>query len=298
MFLRSICSIVRYAKCRNRYLERNCIGAKFRRTTLSTTRNGDTWDETRWIYDAATGLCMAKVYADGSQITYSYTSDGLPLRTMYADGRWTESVYNEKREVIETLSSDNVDNVSYTKDEFGRIVSEANSIATMTYSLTSSGIATNELWTLGNHTATVVRILDGYGRISFNNGMHFTYAEDGKLKGLSNGLAKVEYLYSPDRQEVGYLLSLPNGLIFTRSIVRDPFRRGLMVNVASSMNGSEMDSIAYVYDALGRPVHRNSDSFGYNDRSEVANAIVSGTLSAYGYDGVGDRKSTRLNSSH
>ena len=68
------------------------------------------------------------------------------------------------------------------------------------------------------------------------------------------------------------------------------------MNVASSMNGSEMDGIAYVYDALGRPVHRNSDSFGYNDRSEVANAIVSGTVSAYGYDGIGNSSLFAANS--
>ena len=73
-----------------------------------------------------------------------------------------------------------------------------------------------------------------------------------------------------------------------RSIVRDSFRRGLMVNVASSMNDSEVDGVAYVYDALGRPVYRNSDSFGYNDRSEVSSATVSGTYSTYGYDGIGN----------
>ena len=164
------------------------------------------------------------------------------------------------------------------------------------YSLADTGVATNEVWAVGNSMATIIRMLDDQGRVSFNNGMHFTYADDGKILSLSNSMSKVEYLYSPDRQEIGYLLSLPNGLIFTRSIVRDPFRRGLMVNVASSMNGSEMDGIAYVYDALGRPVHRNSDSFGYNDRSEVANAIVSGTVSAYGYDGIGNSSLFAANS--
>ena len=288
MFLRSICSIVRYSKCRNRYLERKRIGEKFRRTSLSTTRDGSIWDVTRWIYDTATGLCTSKIYADGSRITYTYTLDGLPLRTTYASGRWTENVYNERREVIETLSSDNADNVSYVKDEFGRIVSEANSVATVTYSLASSGIATNELWTLGNHTATVARSLDRCGRISFNNGMHFAYSEDGKIKGLSNGLAKVEYLYSLDRLDVGYKIELPNGRIFTRNTIRDSFRRGLMVNVASSMNDSEVDGVAYVYDALERPVFRNSDSFGYNGRSEVIGATVSGVASVYGYDEIGN----------
>ena len=60
------------------------------------------------------------------------------------------------------------------------------------------------------------------------------------------------------------------------------------MNVASSMNDSGVDGVAYVYDALERPVFRNSDSFGYNDRSEVFNATVSGTYSAYGYDEIGN----------
>ena len=62
-----------------------------RRTSLATTRDGATWDVTRWAYDAETGLCTSKTYADGSAVAYTQAPDGLPLRTAYASGRWTES---------------------------------------------------------------------------------------------------------------------------------------------------------------------------------------------------------------
>ena len=67
-----------------------------RRTSLSTTRDGETWDVTRWTYDASTGLCTAKIYADGSQITYTYTPDGLLLRETKRGGTWREYIYDEK----------------------------------------------------------------------------------------------------------------------------------------------------------------------------------------------------------
>ena len=65
-----------------------------RRTALATTRDGETWDTTRWTYDAATGSCTAKTYADGSTVRDTYTPDNLPLRTTYASGRWKEYAYD------------------------------------------------------------------------------------------------------------------------------------------------------------------------------------------------------------
>ena len=74
-------------------MERKRIGEKFRRTSLSTKRDGSIWDVTRWIYDAATGLCTSKIYADGSRITYTYTPDGLPLRESKRDGDFTSDIH-------------------------------------------------------------------------------------------------------------------------------------------------------------------------------------------------------------
>jgi pyrroline-5-carboxylate reductase len=48
------------------------------------------------------------------------------------------------------------------------------------------------------------------------------------------------------------------------------------------MNGTQLDHYSYVYDALNRSVSRNSDTFDYNERSEVAGAVVSNIAAEYG----------------
>lgn len=49
-----------------------------------------------------------------------------------------------------------------------------------------------------------------------------------------------------------------------------------------------VESVGYAYDALGRPVGRNGDAFGYNDRGEVTNATIAGENAVYGYDEIGN----------
>ena len=49
-----------------------------------------------------------------------------------------------------------------------------------------------------------------------------------------------------------------------------------------------VESVGYAYDALGSPVERNADTFGYNDRGEVTNATIAGENAVYGYDEIGN----------
>jgi RHS repeat-associated protein len=60
------------------------------------------------------------------------------------------------------------------------------------------------------------------------------------------------------------------------------------MNIASAMNGSQFEGLSYGYDALNRPIARNSDIFGYNERSEVTGATVSGSAAEYAYDEIGN----------
>ena len=55
------------------YPARYTYDTQNRRTSLSTTRDGVTWDTTAWAYDPPTGNCLSKTYADGSIVTYTYT---------------------------------------------------------------------------------------------------------------------------------------------------------------------------------------------------------------------------------
>ena len=146
-------------------MERNCIGAKFRRTSLSTTRDGDTWDVTRWIYDAATGLCTSKIYADGSQITYTYTPDGLLLRETKRGVTWRKYIYDEKRQLVGFVSSDGKQDATMQRDEFGRITSESNAVAFTEYSLDDQFGATNEIRNVDGVSVSLIREFDEDGRL-------------------------------------------------------------------------------------------------------------------------------------
>ena len=89
----------------------------------------------------------------------------------------------------------------------------------------------------------------------------------------------------------GVTFSLPNGVAFTRSLVRDAFRRSLVTGVANSVGGN----LVYSYDALNRPVSRNADAFDYNERSEVTAALVAGNSAEYDYDYIGNETSWTAN---
>ena len=74
------------------------------------------------------------------------------------------------------------------------------------------------------------------------------------------------------------------------SVVRDPFRRDLVARIENRVNGVAVSSLAYVYDALSRPVSRNADTFGYNARGEVVSSHggTKNTEETYAYDHIGN----------
>ena len=264
--------------------------------------NSSAWDVTRWAYDAATGLCTSKTYADGSTVAYTHTPDGLPLRTTYASGKWKENVYDAQRKVVGCRSSDGTGDAAFAHDDFGRLVLSSNGIATATRILADNGTATNEAWAVGGESATLVRELDERGRLvalvgrddapslSAASAQRYTYDTDGRLAAVSNAEAVVTYAYAPDGRDAGYTLTLANGTAFTRTVVRDPFRRDLVARIENRVNGASVESLAYAYDALSRPVSRNGDAFGYNARGEVvfSRGDAENAEEAYAYDPIGN----------
>ena len=57
-----------------------------------------------------------------------------------------------------------------------------------------------------------------------------------------------------------------------------------------------VESVGYAYDALGRPVGRNADTFGYNERGEVTNATIAGRTELHAYDEIGNSTGWAANS--
>ena len=261
-----------------------------RRVSSRTNREGDVWDETRWTYDPATGLCLAKTYADGTSTTYEYTEDGLLERTRYASGHWELNLYNDKRQIV-GVQYDDVGSATFERDAFGRETSAANALAAYAYQLSCNGIATNETAMIGGAAFGLRRGLDVSGRrVTFGlcegyAAQTIGYREDGRVGTISNADAVVEYAYSVDCRDMGYSLALTNGVVFTRTLGRDPYRRTLVTSVGNSIGCD----FAYEYDALSRQVRRNSDTFAYNGRSEVTGAIVNGGTEGYAYDNIGNQ---------
>ena len=276
------------------YPMRNGYDTDGRRTSLTTFRTtgavalvATEGDTTSWTFDPATGFCTVKTYADNSANAYTYTSDGKPLRTTYASGRWCENAYNAKRELASVEYSDG-EVSSFDYDEFSHEVAASNSVAFVQLLRNDYGQVTNETMTVGSESRTVEREFDALGRLTGNDGSTYEYASDGRMASISNALANVEYLYTTDRLDAGYALTLSNGLVFMRSLMRDAYRRNLVTDITNSVNGIDVETFSYAYDALGRPTSRNADTFGYNDRSEVTSATIGGNYETHEYDSIGN----------
>ena len=278
------------------YPVRYAYDTEGRRTSLSTTRDGTTWDTTTWAYDAATGNCLSKTYADGSTVTYSYTSDSLPLRTTYPSGAWKENVYDEKRQVVGVVSSDGAQDVSMQRDVFGRVTSVSNFVALAECSLDDFWGATNEVQTVDGVAVSLKREFDAYGRIVRfvrigGEESMFDYAPHGAISVVSNDSVAIGYAFTSDVLDAGYALVVQGGADFSREVFRHGCLRSCVVAVSNHCDNVS-HGLEYSYDALQRPVSRNADSFGYNARGEVASATIGGRNESHSYDDIGNAVQT------
>ena len=73
-----------------------------------------------------------------------------------------------------------------------------------------------------------------------------------------------------------------------RRLAQDAYRRSSVTDITNSVNGIDVETFSYAYDALNRPTSRNADTFGYNDRSEVTSATIGGNYETHEYDSIGN----------
>ena len=76
-------------------------------------------------------------------------SDGKPLRTTYASGRWRENAYNAKRELASVEYSDG-EVSSFDYDEFSHEVAASNAVAFVQLLRNDYGQVTNEATMVGS----------------------------------------------------------------------------------------------------------------------------------------------------
>ena len=274
-----------------------------RRTSLSTTRDGMIWDETTWTYDPATGKCLSKTYADGSVDAYSYTSDGLPLRTTKASGAWMECSYDGRRRLTARMSSDGTNDVVFAFDEFGRptSVSADEYFAALEYGIAWG--ATNEVVGVCGTTQVFARVFDDCGRVvgrGFEGGawQSVSYTDEGRVSVVSTPDATVSYMYGPDGRSEGYSVSVSGGVTVARNVVEDDYR-SLTRSVSNFVGSTFACGCVCEYDALGRLSTRNGDTFSYDIRGELTGLVAASPSSpanaSYVYDMIGNLESVVRN---
>ena len=263
-----------------------------RRTSLRTTRDAENWDETGWAFDAPTGLCTSKTFADGSAVTNTWTADGLPLRKIAPDGSWTENVYDSSRRKVGQASGDPSCVFALSLDAFGRTVAASNAVAGYVYSLANQGVATNETATVADLSLDISRAVDSCGRVVSiaRGGVRDEIAycpSNGVMAAISNDEVSVAYSYSDDLLDTGYAISVAGGETFCRAVSRHDHVGDMVLSVTNSTPVAT-NGWHYYHDNCRRPVSRNADAFAYNSRGEVTNATIAANASAYAYDGIGN----------
>jgi RHS repeat-associated protein len=269
-------------------------------SALSTTRDGTAWDTTLWRYDFATGLATNKVYADNSVIAYTYTDDGkLDTRT-WARGNATTYSYNANGLSSATTYSDATPAVSRGYDDLLRLAAASNAVAVYIYANDTLGAVTNETTAIGTDTHVLVRAYDRFHRLSTltvdNAPTHYGYDAESRLVAISNASFVAEYAYTSDGYDAGYSVTLTNGVVLSRELTRDQYRRGLIKTITNSVDGVPMNPLSYSYDDLNRATSRNADTFGYNARGEVTSASILSNAYAYAYDFIGSHATATVNS--
>ncbi|MBQ9432494.1 MAG: RHS repeat-associated core domain-containing protein, partial [Kiritimatiellae bacterium] len=269
-----------------------------RRTGYATTRDGGaTWDWTLLELDPA-GRVARRTRSDGSYSTAAYLPGnrlgetrnrrGLPLTRSYDAAGRLVAESDEYCWCEREWDYDGFGSVSSEDCYYGGITRETMRDA--------RGLATNETVEIDGDVFTLARSFGASGRLeSLDAGgcaAGYSYDSENRLASVSNAAFTVVYAYAPDGLTAGYSVACSNGVAVVREVSRDPLRRRLVTGVTNRVNGTVVSAYAYSHDLLGRVVARNGDSFGYDARSQLTSATVSGVTGGYGYDTAGNFSQT------
>ena len=287
------------------------------RMTSSTTRdNGATWDETQWEFDPVSGVSTAKVYADGSRISYAYTENRQRTRTTWARGAWKQHAYNDRNFVSgTTYSGTATPSVAYTYADSGKLASATLSDGTSyAYGYDDRLLNTGESVTIGGEAFSVNRTYDGFRRaqetvVVVTNVRHSAkvrlYDSEDRVCGyaLTNAAGRgVSVSLAYDGSYVtNTLYTLPNGRRFSARLSREAGRRNLVTRRDYFFGGQSIYWYECGFDLLGRPTNAVDSAmlvraYDYNNRNELVSATSGTNIFAYVYDSIGNRTSAFVNS--
>jgi len=132
--------------------------------------------------------------------------------------------------------------------------------------------------------------------------MTYGYDAENRLSTIGHLDASIEYAYTGSMMN-GCTIAISNGFTFTRTFVRDPYRRNLINAISNSFDGVSVHSTAYSHDLLSRrtnivmtaPSGTSTLACSYNARSEVTGVTIDTNDYAYIYDNIGNSLYTSLN---
>lgn len=262
-----------------------------------------------WEFDPASGVNTAKVYADGSRISYDYTDNGQKTRTTWARGAWKQHAYNERNLVSGTTYSGTVTpSVAYAYADSGKVASAILSDGTSyAYSYDDRLLNTNETFHVDSSDFAVERSHDGFRRalgtsVVVTNVRHAAkvrlYDAENRVCGyaLTNAAGRgvsVSFAYDGSYvTNVSY--ALQGGSVFAARFSREAARKELVTRRDYLFGGQPAYWYSTDFDLIGRPTNA-TDSVSlvrewlYNNRSELAAASIGTNLYGYSYDTIGNR---------
>ena len=290
------------------------------KTTMMTYRDESkghsSGDVTTWLYDEASGVMTNKVYANGKGPKYDYTPDGKLAKRTWARGIVTDYSYDGWGNLTNTVYSDSTPTISLFYDSLGRQIKANDAAGVTTFLYDSFGSLTNETVIGAAGTNTIIRYWDEFGRTAGYalNGTRQTtigYESDkGRIGTMgipnihstttTNLYNYFRWTYLPG-SDLKSSLAYPNGL--TASWQYDANNQLLQVCNATPTN--VISQYDYTYDAVGCRVNvsktgtafaqNDSVAYGYNNRSELTNAVAAVDSSyryAYDFDDIGNRETS------
>ncbi len=262
-------------------------------------------DATVWSCDEATGLLLAKTYADGNGPSYTYTDTGNMATRTWARGIVTTYAYDGWNQLVSTTYSDGTPSISLSYDAMGRQVSATDAAGTTTTIYDDFGEVASEA-TTGLYSKSKTRHRDAFGRDlgytldgSRKNRIEYE-ADTGRTKRVMFGGAwyTFSYLAGTDLKS-----SLSVGTAGRTDWTYEA-ERDLLTQVKNTAFDSVVSQYDYVNDVLGRRAEMSrsgammsesrTDAYAYNGRNELTNAVKNATLNeyAYRYDDIGNRLSS------
>ena len=274
-------------------------------TDPSNRTDGDT---TTWSYHDASGMETAKTYADNSSVVKTYDAYNRVLTETDARGNIKTHSYEPARGLLlGTTYSDSTAPRAYTYNHLGQLTQVTDTAGVRTLGYNAYGEQESDSLVADGVTHLITETRDEKGRST-----GYTYSKNGTVQqtvttgyGSDGRIATAGFLHGGAEKQFSYeylsgthlleKLTMPNNMTLTQSY---EIQRDLLTGMAYHRGTTLVANRQYSYDSLGRPTARNTsrqgtvknDTFGYNTRSELTTATVSGSNYAYDYDNIGNRE--------